>query len=127
MCDVLVIEDDELVLDVMVQALEDAGYEVQLAETPAEALRILQSDEPCHLVLTDIDLADPMNGFDTVRRAREVVPDLRAIYYTGRPINWRGHTLAEGERKLDKPFKLEQLLDAIADLGVQPSRRPAAV
>ncbi|MCR0983895.1 response regulator [Roseomonas populi] len=124
MCDVLVLEDDDLVLDVMVQALEDAGYAVQMAEHGDEALERLVSSS-CRLMLSDINLGEPMNGFDVVERARAARPDLKVIYLSGMPSNWAGRVFDERTRRLNKPFRFEELLQAIQELGVWPSQPPA--
>ncbi|MBP0495216.1 response regulator [Pararoseomonas indoligenes] len=124
MCDVLVLEDDDLVLDVMVQALEDAGYAVRMAEHGDEALEYLASG-PCRLMLSDINLGEPMNGFDVVERARAARPDLKVIYLSGMPSNWAGRAFDERTRRLNKPFRFEELLRAIQEMGVWPSQPPA--
>ncbi len=124
MPDVLVLEDDELVLDMTVQALEDAGYAVQMAENGPEALRILEGGQPFQMIVADINLGEPMNGFQVVERARAARPNLKVIFYSGIPANWNGRAFDEDVRHLDKPFHLDALLKAMADLKVWPSQPP---
>ncbi|MBI0538534.1 response regulator [Roseomonas sp. KE2513] len=123
-CDVLLLDDDELVLDVMVQALEDAGYTVQMAEHAAAALEYLEGSAPCQVVLTDINLGELLNGFAVVERTRAVRPDIKVIYYSGLPSNWHGRSLGPKERQLNKPFRFEELLEAMEALKVWPSNPP---
>ena len=123
-CDVLVLDDDELVLDVMVQALEDAGYIVQMAENAAAALEYLEGAEPCQVVLTDINLGEALNGFAVIERTLIVRPDIKVIYYSGLPSNWHGRLLGQQERRLNKPFRFEELLQAMEDLKAWPSNPP---
>jgi CheY-like chemotaxis protein len=125
MCDVLVLDDDELVLDVTVMALEDAGYAVQMAENAEAALQYLEGAGPCQLVLTDINLGEALNGFAVVEQARVTRPDIRVIYYSGLPSNWHGRSLGEHERRLNKPFSFEDLLQAMQDLRTWPSNPPS--
>lgn len=82
-CDVLVLDDDEQVLDVTVQALEDAGYAVQMAENVAAALQYLEGPGPCQVIIADINLG-------------------------------------KQERRLNKPFGFQKLLQAMEDL-IPPS------
>lgn len=124
-CDVLILDDDELVLDVTVQALEDAGYAVQMAENAAAALQYLEGPGPCQGVIADINLGEPLDGFEVVERTRIVRPDIKVIYYSGLPSNWHGHPLGEQERRLNKPFGFQELIQAIEDLRVWPSNPPA--
>ncbi|MFC7738869.1 ATP-binding protein [Roseomonas sp. GCM10028921] len=118
-CDVLVLDDDELVLDVTVQALEDAGYAVQMAENADAALQYLEGPGPCQVVVTDINLGEPLNGFGVVERTRMVRPDIKVIYYSGLPSNWHGQLLGEQERRLNKPFRFltEAYVPAVEDAG----------
>ncbi|WP_458098149.1 response regulator [Roseomonas sp. WA12] len=90
-CDLLVVDDDELVLDVTVEALQDADYEVRMADDVAVAVAYLDSRDAWQLVLTDINLGAPINGFAVVERARLTRPSLKAIYYSGLPSNWHNH------------------------------------
>ena len=124
-CDVLLLDDDELVLDMMVQALEDAGYIVQMAENAAAALEYLEGAEPCQVVLTDINLGEPLDGFAVIERTRLVRPDIKVIYYSGLPGNWHGRSLGPQERRLHKPFRFEELRRAMEDIKVWPSNPPA--
>ena len=124
-CDVLVLEDDELVLDVTVQALEDAGYTVQMAESAAGALQYLEGPGLCQILLTDINLGEPLNGFAVVERVRVARPDIKVIYYSGLPSNWHNRPLGEHERRLNKPFSFAELLEAMRELRAWPSNPPA--
>ena len=124
MFDVLVLEDDELVLDVTVQALEDAGYAVQMAENGDDALRYLKASQVCQLLITDINLGTKMNGFDVVQHARALRPELKVIYYSGLPGNWQGRPLEENARRLNKPFRFADLLESLNELKVWPSLPP---
>jgi CheY-like chemotaxis protein len=123
-CDILVLDDDELVLDVTVQALEDAGYVVQMAETAGAALQYLEGPEPCQVILADINLGEPLNGFSVVERVRVSRPDIKVIYYSGLPSNWHGRSLGEQERRLNKPFRFDDLLETLKELKAWPSNPP---
>ena len=124
-CDVLVLDDDELVLDVTVQALEEAGYAVQMAENADAALQYLEGPGTCQVVVTDINLGEPLDGFGVVERTWMLRPDIKVIYYSGLPSNWDGHSLGEQERRLNRPFGFQELLQAMEDLKVWPSNPPA--
>jgi diguanylate cyclase (GGDEF)-like protein len=59
-CNVLVVDDDELVRTQLASLLRLAGYQVQCAESGAQALSILELG-PCEIVLTDWEMPD-MDG-----------------------------------------------------------------
>jgi len=71
-CRILVVDDDALVRARLSTLLSAAHYQVELAATGIEALRVLD-ETPCDIVLTDWFMPD-MDGlaFSVGRRARGV-------------------------------------------------------
>jgi sigma-B regulation protein RsbU (phosphoserine phosphatase) len=66
---ILVVEDDELVRDALVAALQHHGYDVVAATTGSEALARLAEGLP-DLVLSDVNMPD-LDGFALLARVRE--------------------------------------------------------
>jgi two-component system, cell cycle response regulator len=67
-CRVLVVDDDDLVRARLAALLEGAQYQVEVAATGDEALRVLDSTQ-CHIVLTDWQMPD-MDGLALCRQVR---------------------------------------------------------
>jgi diguanylate cyclase (GGDEF)-like protein len=67
-CRVLLVDDDALVLARLSALLHASDYEVEVASTGEEALRILDSTH-CHIVLTDWQMPD-MDGLALCRHIR---------------------------------------------------------
>ncbi|MEA3179352.1 MAG: two-component system, cell cycle response regulator [Gammaproteobacteria bacterium] len=67
-CRVLVVDDDELVRASLAALLEAAQYEVEVAATGEDALRVLNATQ-CQIVLTDWQMPD-MDGLALCRRVR---------------------------------------------------------
>jgi CheY-like chemotaxis protein len=65
---VLVVEDEDLVRDVWVEALEESGYAALGMASGAEALQWVSALDP-HLILLDVMLPD-MNGVQFLARLR---------------------------------------------------------
>ncbi len=65
---ILLIEDDIFMLELLVQELEGAGFEVGVAKTGQEGLEKFEKTAP-DLVLLDISLPDE-RGFETFRKIR---------------------------------------------------------
>jgi CheY-like chemotaxis protein len=89
--------------------LVDAGYEVDDAAAPAEALA-LAADRDFDLLLTDV-VMPAMNGRDLLARLRDGSPGLRVLYtsgYSGEAVTGRG-VLDAGAPFLQKPFTREAL------------------
>ena len=67
----LVVEDDDIVRMLMVEVLEELGYEVIQAEDAAAALRVLEDpSQALALMMTDVGLPD-MRGEALAGKARE--------------------------------------------------------
>ena len=75
----LVIEDEWLVRANIVSELRERGWTVVDTATGEDALALLAGGE-VDFVLTDIQLAGPMNGWDVAHAARSAKPDLPVIY-----------------------------------------------
>jgi DNA-binding response OmpR family regulator len=112
---VLVVEDDDAIRDAIVFFLEGAGYTVEAAATPDEALELARAHPPQVAVL-DVMLPG-MDGFDLAEMFREL-PELagtRIIFLTALADDlsrlrsfWSG-----GVWYLTKPFQKEDLLRCI--------------
>jgi len=67
---VLLIEDDLFMGDLMIQALQKAGFEVAVAKTGTEGVDKFKEAAP-DIILLDIILPD-QNGFDALRQIRRL-------------------------------------------------------
>ncbi|MDY6795700.1 MAG: response regulator [Actinomycetota bacterium] len=75
MARILLVEDSELVLRVLEDALEDEGHEVIEARDGQDALRKFLEEKP-DLVITDC-LIPKMDGFKLVKNIRDLESDRR--------------------------------------------------
>jgi CheY-like chemotaxis protein len=65
LCDVLIVDDQEIVRMVLVGMLEDEGLRVKEAASSNEAFSVAQEPSDCALLLTNMDLGVPeSNGFE---------------------------------------------------------------
>ena len=111
---VLVVEDEPIVRDLIVEALQVAGYRTMQAVDGFSGLRILQSGVHLDLLVTDVGLPG-MNGRQLADQARQSRPDLKVIFITG-----YAETVANASGFLDsrmamvtKPFTPDALLSRI--------------
>ena len=107
---VLVVEDDERVRALSVEALRELGYSVVEASGPTQALRMLDEGQQVNLLFTDVVMPD-MSGRQLSDRAREKRPKLKVLYTTGYTRNAIVHNgmLDPGTNLLTKPFSIEEL------------------
>ncbi|HTW89227.1 MAG TPA: sigma-54 dependent transcriptional regulator [Candidatus Binataceae bacterium] len=109
MATLLVIDDDKNIRETLRRFFESLTYNVRLAESAAEALRII-SQERIDLVLTDFRMAE-MNGLELLkavkRRRAESLVILMTAY--GTVENAVAVMKAGAYDYLTKPFSLEQI------------------
>lgn len=113
MATLLVVDDDKHIRETLGRFLESLTYQVRLADSAAEALRIV-SDERIDLVLTDFRMAE-MNGLELLkavkRRRAESLVILMTAY--GTVENAVAVMKAGAYDYLTKPFSLEQIQHAV--------------
>lgn len=108
---VLVVDDDSLVLTSTCLLLEDLGHRVSVADSGAQALRMIESEQHYDLVITDMAMPQ-MNGAQLAQAIRILMPTLPIILATGFAESLDG--FAAGLPRLSKPFNQNSLVDVIA-------------
>ena len=78
---VLVVDDEEAIVSSLGSILQDEGYEVAVAKSGVEALKIYTVDPP-DLMLLDIWMPE-MDGLETLRRVKELVPTAQVMVMSG--------------------------------------------
>jgi DNA-binding response OmpR family regulator len=111
--DVLLVEDDELILETLGDALNLAGFDT-VRRSSAEAALEAMGEDPPKIVVTDINLGAGMDGLAFGRAAHARFPDLPIVYISGRYGEVYG--LEPYERFISKPFPASVLLRTIAEI-----------
>ncbi len=109
----LVAEDDWLLRQEIVEGLQGAGWIVLEAATGAGALTLKEANT-IHLLVTDIQLADAVTGWDVAEAFRASDPKIPVIYTSGNPSNSR-RRVAESIF-LTKPVAMPELRLACRNL-----------
>jgi CheY-like chemotaxis protein len=114
---IVVVEDEPLVRDLIVTALEDGGFKVQAAESGSAAIALLeQQGANVAGIATDIRLGGGCDGWQVAQRGRELNPTLAVIYTTGdSEVEWTSKGVPRSTLVV-KPFAPTQLLVALANL-----------
>ncbi len=113
---VLVVDDDTMILQVMADLLEAAGYEVLTATTGEEAVKLHTETGPA-LTFLDVKLRGK-SGIDVFREIRTVDPQATVVILTGYPkIEDTVQVIKEGAYNyLTKPIKTEELLAMVEEV-----------
>ena len=115
---ILLIDDEKPFRDVLKQILSRAGYDVVEAADGAEGIDLFY-ENPVDLIITDIIMPEK-EGIETIIELKKVHPEVKLIVMSGG--GWYGtgidFDMAKklGAHTLDKPFALQELLDAIVEL-----------
>jgi CheY-like chemotaxis protein len=119
---ILVLEDEEQIRSMLVDALSEAGYRVESATDGLTGLAHFQGGE-FDVVLTDLSLPE-CSGLDVARVVKGLRPETPVVLITG----W-GHLLdplrlreSGVDLMLVKPFRIERVTSIVADaLRLRPA------
>ncbi|GGC14100.1 response regulator [Novosphingobium endophyticum] len=106
---ILLAEDDQAMRTYLARALENAGYDVVVAESGVDALPHLET-ETFDLLLSDIVMPE-MDGIELAQRCAEVSPMTKVMFITGfAAVTLRASREAPQAKVLSKPFHLRDLV-----------------
>ena len=114
---ILLVEDEPGILDVGQAMLERLGYQVLVAHTPAEALRLAQEHAgEIHLLITDVVIPQ-MNGAELRDRLRVLRPGIKTLFMSGYTANVIAHrgVLKAGVQFIPKPFSVVALAGKVRE------------
>jgi len=122
---ILVVEDEDLVQALVEDALREAGFELEVVTSAEEAIGLLKDNHNYRALVTDIDLAGGLDGWEVAKHAREIDPGFAVVYMTGAAADqWASHGVPNSIL-LTKPFAPAQLVTAVSNLlntsPLQPS------
>jgi two-component system response regulator RegA len=106
---VLLVEDDPANWLTLSAVLEDAGFEVAVAESCAQATRLLEAQPRYDVVLLDSILGDG-SGWALIPLIRQRVPQARLVLVTGQTASTVG---ARVEAVFHKGEPVQQLLECL--------------
>ena len=112
----LVVEDEADLRASVAEVLRLEGYEVQTAGNGKEALDVLASGEPPHLILLDLMMPE-MDGWEFRRRQLDDVEiaDIPVLLFTSAKELGKAERELEPVAILEKPVSIATLLDAIEE------------
>lgn len=117
---VLVVDDEAAVRALVVEVLQEMGYQTVEAEDGSTGMAVVQSNARIDLLITDVGLPGGMNGRQLADGARATRPGLKVLFITGYAENaviGNGH-LEHGMQVLTKPFTLDTLTRRVRKLLV---------
>jgi ActR/RegA family two-component response regulator len=120
---VLLVDDDSAVLAMMMQGLESKKFEVVAASSVTEALRRIAT-ENFDVLITDLHMPDPGDGFTVVSAMRHSQPDALTLLVSGYPDvqGAMAAILLEADEIVVKPFEIGRLTELVRERVI--NRKP---
>lgn len=110
---VLVVEDEVLIRLMIADALRAQGISVIEASNGDEAMRVLQSELPIQLVITDVRMANESDGLALAHAARAARPGLKLIVASSLHP---GELAGLADAVFSKPYHLSAIVDRVKSL-----------
>jgi two-component system, cell cycle sensor histidine kinase and response regulator CckA len=112
---VLVVDDQFVVRDFVSRVLGQAGYLTATASDAGVAVKVAETFQPLHLLLTDLRMPGK-SGIELARAMRARDPRLKVLYLTAFADSTfkEDVKLGKSEAFLDKPCTVQALLDAVS-------------
>src|SRR5579864_1437373 len=122
---VLLVDDDEAVRDMMTMTLEGYGFKVTAATNVTESLKLITT-EAFDVLITDLHMPNPGDGFTVVTAMRHSQPNALTLLVSGYPDvqSAMGAILLEADEIMVKPFDVRKLVDLIREKML--TRQPVA-
>jgi DNA-binding NtrC family response regulator len=111
---ILLVEDEPAILRMTGIILEKLGYNVLVASSPSEALRLAREHNGrIHLLLTDVIMPD-MQGYELAKNLQSLYPKMKCLFMSG----YTAHSIARADL-LTKDMHFIQKPFSKTDLGAK--------
>jgi DNA-binding response OmpR family regulator len=112
---VLYVEDEALIQELGVTALNEAGFTVSAHLSGDAAIAALETEgSNIRALVTDIDLRCAPNGWEVAKHARELFPELAVIYVSGGSSHEWPSLGVPSSVLIVKPYAAAQLVAAVS-------------
>lgn len=122
---ILLMDDEEMIRNLGKQILSKFGYDAELAKDGVEAIELyknaIDSGKPFEAVILDLTIKEGMGGVDTIKKLKEMDPQVRAIVssgYSNDPVmtDFRKYGFIGA---LAKPYTIKDLSDTLSKVTEQ--------
>ena len=113
---VLLVDDDDAVRDMMAATLERKGFGVVAATNVTEALKLVTT-ETFDVLITDLHMPSPGDGFTVVTAMRHSQPNALTLLVSGYPDvqSAMAAILLQADEIIVKPFDVGKLAELVRD------------
>lgn len=117
---ILIIDDEPAIVFFLSELLSNMGHIALKVNSGEEGLRLLDSEAPVNLIITDLKLPG-VSGQEVIRKVREnhLYDDVPIIIITGSPFREANFPGKDSYQALvNKPFEIEDFLKLVTKLIV---------
>ena len=115
----LLVDDEHLILEMLVEAVEEAGFNTITSGNAADAIALFeQNGAAIRGLVTDVNLGSGLDGWELARVARENSPDLPVVYISGASGHEWSALGVPNSLMITKPFAPAQVVVAVSSLLV---------
>jgi DNA-binding response OmpR family regulator len=118
---VLLVDDEQAVRKMLAALLEKDGFSVVTASSAATATAILDGAQ-IDVVVTDLRMESPLEGFEVVRAARRMVPRPAIVVLTAFPVPTSDWTQVGADALIVKGMNT---LSLVKELKALLAKRPS--
>jgi CheY-like chemotaxis protein len=124
---ILVVEDDAAVRATVVELLQQAGYQVQVAGNADEAMALLDAGLKVDLIFTDVVMPGQLKSANLAQWARVQNPPIPVLFTSGHTRDMLSHNrqLAAQVNLLSKPYAPDELMRRVREVLQQAPAEPA--
>jgi len=113
---ILVVEDEPVVRSLVVEVLNDLGYETLEAGEASEALLITESSQRIDLMVSDVGLPG-MNGRQLAEIVRQQRPGLKVLFATGYAESFAANDILGPDMAvMAKPFAIDAFAQKVGEM-----------
>ncbi len=113
---VMVVDDEPMIRKMVSSALKTSGYVVVDADSPQQAIGMMESHPALDLLVTDVVMPD-VNGCELAERMRLKRPELKVLFMSGyEPEAAQAGAAGSGVGFLQKPFRVSDLIARVQQM-----------
>ncbi len=118
---ILLVEDEGLIRMMVVDFLEDEGFDVIEAHDGDEAARLLDTAGSFDVLFTDVRMPGVLDGIDVALGAQQRYPGLPVLVVSGysAELTTRLGLLEPAVAFLGKPYRLREVADTLKRLAIK--------
>jgi CheY-like chemotaxis protein len=112
---VLLVEDEPLIQMLAADMLQDEGFDVIMAETADEALKVLEAGTDVQVLFTDVKMPGSLDGIELAEIVHQRWPSVGLLVTSGH-MKLSNSDLPDDGHFISKPYTPEQVIQHVREV-----------